>query len=234
MTHSGARIWIVETSGLDAGAVAKFERSLSEDERTRAYRFRREENRREFTAAHALTRAALAHVAGCDPTTLTFTAGKHGKPAVAGPTKATSLAFSLSHTEGLVGVAVANAAVGFDLENMQTRHSTRELHEAVLTEAERRALHALPDLGQAERFFRLWTLKEAYMKARGLGLHIDPRKVSVEVEGERARLTEPAGEDAVWSVTTSIVRPGFAMGVCQVIGSGTPVTEDGVRVLRNS
>jgi 4'-phosphopantetheinyl transferase len=84
-----------------------------------------------------------------------------------------ALAFNAAHTRGLVTCAVALAdAVGVDLEHPSDRDRTFEIAQRVFSEAEVDALRSMPPEVRDDRFFDYWTLKEAYVKGRGMGLSL--------------------------------------------------------------
>jgi len=82
------------------------------------------------------------------------------------------LRFSLAHTEGLVALAVTlRSAVGIDVEPRSRRVTVHEIARRFFSPSEAAALDALPPEQQPDAFLDYWTLKEAYVKATGLGLH---------------------------------------------------------------
>jgi 4'-phosphopantetheinyl transferase len=83
------------------------------------------------------------------------------------------LHFSLSHTDGCVAVAVSSSPlVGVDVQAMRERESFVAVAAHAFAADEAAALRALPPGEQMNRFFDYWVLKEAYVKARGLGLRL--------------------------------------------------------------
>jgi 4'-phosphopantetheinyl transferase len=161
------------------GAAARnaCEAVISPEERARRDRFVFERNRREFLFAHGLVRRALSRHAPVAPREWRFVDGPHGRPEVAGPATAPLLRFNLTHADGLVACVVADAAataagvdVGIDAEVTDRPGPTVDLAERYFAPTEVAAIRALPPDAQRESFFRYWTLKEAYIKARGLGL----------------------------------------------------------------
>jgi 4'-phosphopantetheinyl transferase len=169
------RILTLPLAGLDEASVAPLGAVLDAEERRRAARFLFPRNRVEFVAAHALTRAALAAaLPGAAPAAFGFRPGPYGKPEALLPDgRPAPLSFNLSHTDGLVGVAVAatpGLRLGFDLEPL-ARRVTPEVARTVYRPEELAWLAAQPDedswrLG----FLRLWTLKESFIKATGRGI----------------------------------------------------------------
>ena len=167
------RVWTMATEGLNEAAAAPWAAVLDASERARAARFVFPHSRVTFIAAHALVRAALAAATGASPAAFGFTAGAHGKPQARLDGRPAGVAFNLSHTEGLVGVAVApELPLGFDIEPM-TRRAPLEIARRYFSASETAWLEGLAAPARGEAFFRLWTLKEAFIKATGKGLTQD-------------------------------------------------------------
>lgn len=142
---------------------------LTEDERARHSAFVLERSRREFLATRALVRASLSRYVAVRPEDWRFQADARGRPEVASP--AFPFHFNLSNTEGLVVCAVATVReIGVDVENVESRRAPLEVARRYFSEAEATDLERLPVEAQRERFFTYWTLKEAYLKACGMGL----------------------------------------------------------------
>ena len=142
---------------------------LSPDERARQKRPTLEGKRREILLTRALARSVLSRYADVDPRDWRFGATANGRPYIAGPKM--SFDFNLAHTAGLIVCLVAAAgAVGVDVETMTRRTDLEEVAAHFFSPAENAALRALPPEKRRERFFTYWTLKEAYLKGRGLGL----------------------------------------------------------------
>ncbi len=153
---------------------------LSAEERERHGRFRFERGRRSFLLAHALTRVVLAGCTGVAPGALEFEVNGYGKPALRnGP------AFNLSHTCGMVAVAVtAGTDVGVDVEDTRRVGDWAGVSGKVFSAAELEALRQVDAARRQERFYEQWTLKEAYLKARGMGLSLPLDGFSVKVGEE--------------------------------------------------
>jgi 4'-phosphopantetheinyl transferase len=161
---------------------------LSEDERTRHARFRFESDRDIYLVAHVLVRRMLSRIAGASPDSFSFTAGEHGRPEISEPAQACGFRFNLSHTHGLVACAVTRAAdIGVDVEYVERKVEVMSVANHVFSIVEVAGLAALGGEAQRERFFELWTLKEAYIKAIGKGLSAPLRAITFD----------PAGPDPV-------------------------------------
>lgn len=206
------RVWTMTTAGLDEAAVAPWAGLLDATENARAARFVFPHSRITFIAAHALARAALAAAAGAPPAAFGFAAGAHGKPAALLHGRPAGLAFNLSHTNGLVGVAVASVPglpLGFDLEPVD-RRAPMEVARRYFTDAEIAWLDGLPEAARAEGFFRLWTLKEAFIKATGKGLTQDLSSFWFGVDPPAiAFAPDLPGRAQDWCFVQRIVHGGF-------------------------
>jgi len=143
---------------------------LSEDEQARWHKFRFVRHAREFLATRALVRTALSHYVPLAPADWRFQANAHGKPAVE---PSCGLRFNLSNSPGLVVCLISQGAeVGVDVEPYERAQKIAGLAPEVFSPRELAQLAALRGPERADRALSLWTLKEAYIKARGLGLSL--------------------------------------------------------------
>ncbi len=168
-------VWLAEPDALAwRGELAGCAALLSDAERDRAERFVHERDQRGYVAAHALTRAALSWcVPHVRPEVWQFTPGRYGRPEIAAPRLPRRLRVNLSHTDGLVGcVVTVGTDCGVDLEPVDRRLNLRRLARKVLAPTELVHVEATDGPEQRELFARYWTLKEAYVKARGLGMSV--------------------------------------------------------------
>jgi 4'-phosphopantetheinyl transferase len=187
---------------LDAPAVARLETCLDDRERETAGRFRADDDRRAYIAAHALVRLMLSHGTPIRPNHWHFLSDTHGKPELALPASSPRIRTSLSHTTGLVAAAVTvDHDVGVDVEDFTTDAFITEVAQSVLAPAEVEALLSLAETQRPQMFGAIWTLKEAYAKAVGLGLTIPFQSFSIALEGADASLSlkaEPASDWLLW------------------------------------
>jgi 4'-phosphopantetheinyl transferase len=205
-------VWLARP---DAAARDRDRAVLSADERAAADRFHFERDRDLYTTAHALLRRALTHHGGRDTAAWDFERNAYGCPRIAG---GSPLRFNLSHTPGLVAVAIAvDREVGVDVEHVARPGATVELADDFFAPAEVRALRALPAAEQRERFFAYWTLKESYIKARGMGLSIPLAQFAFDLSdpaGIRIAFTAPLVDDpAAWYFERSQPTPEHAMAI---------------------
>ena len=159
-------------------------RLLSEDEQARWQTFKFEEHRREYLATHALARTALSYHGKLSPEAWRFRPSAYGKPALV---PECGLSFNLSNSRALVVCLVAeNADVGVDVEPNSRAQTILEVARSVFSELELKQLEALKADDRLRRCLQLWTLKEAYIKARGIGLRLPLSKFSFEFDEDRA------------------------------------------------
>ncbi len=144
---------------------------LSPDEHERMARFVFERDRRSFLLTRALVRTTLSRYCAVAPADWAFITNVHGRPEILDrPRGVPDLRFNLSHTEGLIACAVTiGREVGVDVEHTQ-RRLTHDVAARFFAPREANDLKALPADEQPKAFFDYWTLKEAYIKARGFGL----------------------------------------------------------------
>lgn len=177
-SFSGAtviHVWTLPVDGLDEAAAAPLIAVLDESERARGARFVTARHRVLFVAAHALVRAALSVLADEPPGAWRFVADENGKPAAYLGPRPAPLTFNLSHTAGLAGVAaIAHPgwALGFDLEPL-ARDVRLAVANRFFSRHETLWLAGLAEPLRRAGFLRLWTLKEAFIKATGKGLTQD-------------------------------------------------------------
>lgn len=153
---------------------------LSQSERDRAARFHFDRDREAFVLSHALLRHALSASMPRRPESWQFIESNFGKPRIAPDQGNEPLTFNLSHTPGLVACAVAwNLDIGIDVENVERAVEEDQLAFRSFSQREQDYLHHSPPALKRQRFFEIWTLKEAYIKARGLGLSIPLESFSV-------------------------------------------------------
>jgi 4'-phosphopantetheinyl transferase len=162
-------IFLIPTT-LPAQALAHFETLLSTDEQTTIARLRIAAKRTEALISRALLRQTLAHFLHTAPQQLTFTTNPHGKPLL----KNSPLHFNLSHTGGDPGMVILavtfDHALGIDIESLNRKIEHEDLARRFFTPTESAALLALPTADRHTAFFRIWTRKEALLKATGQGI----------------------------------------------------------------
>ncbi len=153
--------------------VAAYENLLSDDELEQYRQLKQAEHRLEYLLGHALLRTTLARYTGSDPASLRFESNRFGKPELASETGDQPLQFNLAHSNGLVVCAVtARAHIGVDVEYHANSQALLQVADDYFSETEVADLQSRPEQEQDQYFFRYWTLKESFIKAKGEGLSI--------------------------------------------------------------
>jgi 4'-phosphopantetheinyl transferase len=165
---------------------------LDDKERAQAARFRFVHLAETYIVAHAALRSVLAQWVGQRPQDLVFDVNAYGKPHMAQPG---APVFSLSHTVGAALCAVAPSGdIGVDIEK-QRPLAHDDLVGRFFSVAEVQQFDALPPDQQEAGFFSGWTRKEAYIKAKGLGLSLPLNQFSVEMSPQ----LEPSLRSSEWA-----------------------------------
>lgn len=188
---------------------------LSSDEQERARRFRVERPRDEFVLTRGTLRCLLAQYLGIIPPEVRFSYAVQGKPALEGES---TLCFNVSHTDGLALMAfVKRRAIGVDVEKLDRKIEAERLAERFFSERECQALRPLRRDELQAAFFRCWTRKEAYIKAKGSGLSLPLHQFDVSIaERDRDALlaTRPDPTEAArWTVCDVPMCTGYVAAV---------------------
>ncbi|HEX4140166.1 MAG TPA: 4'-phosphopantetheinyl transferase superfamily protein [Candidatus Methylacidiphilales bacterium] len=179
---SAVVVWLANVPELQ-DELAGLEALLDPRERERAESFRFAEDRARFTVGRGLLRHGLRRYAPKVPPAIEMAYSSLGRPLV--PAEYEAPRFSISHTRDLVALAfAAGAQAGVDLEYMQPPVDLLELAERILSEEDLHAFVSLPRHERLPAFFRVWTRKEAYLKARGEGIATGLQDVSVSLAAE--------------------------------------------------
>jgi 4'-phosphopantetheinyl transferase len=193
---------------------------ISPEESARAARFMFDRDRARFIVAHAALRAILARYTGQAATDLLLRVAEKGKPYLAEHPR---VRFNLSHSGTFAMAAVAlDREVGVDIERIRRERSTTGIAERFFAPAEVRELNAAPEPLRVAAFFACWSRKEAYIKARGLGLSIPLDSFEVSL-GEVAELRSAEDRER-WSMRALEAPDGYAAALVAE-GSGWRVRQ---------
>jgi 4'-phosphopantetheinyl transferase len=169
-----AHLWYVDPDAIeDWYLLAAYHTVMAPDEAQQQARYRFLTGRKEYLVTRALVRSVLSAYAPILPKDWKFIRNKHGRPEVAGPHGAPRIRFNLSNTKGLIVCLVAkDRELGVDVEDIHRTGETVAIADRFFSPIEAAELVRQPPHRQRDRFFDYWTLKEAYIKARGMGLAI--------------------------------------------------------------
>jgi 4'-phosphopantetheinyl transferase len=179
------RVWLWFADEVAGDLESRFRPWFSDDEQARCDRLKLDRVRLEYVMTRVLVRQSLSLAEpSVAPAAWTFERNEHGKPEVSGPIGAGTLRFNVSNTYGLVACAITrHNDLGVDVEARDRNSDGIAIADRYFSVQEVTDLKALPTSQQAHRFFEYWTLKEAYIKARGLGLAIPLGQFSFRLDG---------------------------------------------------
>jgi 4'-phosphopantetheinyl transferase len=219
-------IWLAVPEKIqEPAAVARLESLLDDEETAAMRRFRFERDWHTYLVAHALLRTALSRHVRCDPKTWAFQRNDYGRPEVVPAQQpAKKLSFSLSHTRGLAAcVVAAGCDVGVDVESLDREIDSLGFARSHFAPEEIAELERTPPPSRHAVFLEMWTLKEAWTKARGLGLSIplDSFFFTRDAAGEIVVNHAGRTEGGRWTFALTNPTPGhqLALAVRQVAES---------------
>jgi 4'-phosphopantetheinyl transferase len=186
----------------EAELTLRYGQLLSPAECDKQRRFVFEDKRREYLLTRTFVRTVLSRYARVDRRDWRFAANRHGRPFIANPAIATPLEFNISNTQGFIVCLVATIPqVGIDAEFKSRPTRFLEIADRFFSPGEAAALKQLPTAAQRDRFYIYWTLKEAFLKARGGGLNISLDSFSFDLDQPEIALTFARGvedEASAW------------------------------------
>ncbi|MCQ8105886.1 4'-phosphopantetheinyl transferase superfamily protein [Methylomonas sp. SURF-2] len=182
---------------------------LSDEERGKAEKLINDEVRMRYISARAVVRRVLSGYLACKPEAVRFALGEHGKPYLPGQ----GIYFNLSHSRDALLLAVSDLRhVGIDIEAVKPRKGMPEIARRCFSEKELAVWLELSPRERTAAFFRLWTIKEAFVKAVGRGLSAGLERCEVDMTGRGRLLAIPGeyGRADDWTVAELVCGEGFA------------------------
>ena len=183
LSRGEVHLWHLSTDDAkQQGWLARYDHLLTNEDRARQQKFVFEKDRDQFLIARAFLRTTLSRYSHQKPADWQFQVNKFGKPSIVNGPADSGIRFNLSHCAGLIicGVTIG-CEIGVDCENIDRRLEIEQLAPRVFSTSEQQFLASRPASEQKETFFRFWTLKEAYIKARGIGMSLPLQKFSIEL-----------------------------------------------------
>ena len=214
----------------NAAREAEALRWLSDVEQTRRERFLQAAARSRYTLSRAALRAILCERLECDASELAIEPGEFGKPFALVRSGPAEISFNVSHSgrHGLIAVA-REGRLGVDVEELVKPRGLDILIGATLTPGEQADLLTMKQTERTRDFFRLWTIKEALVKARGTGLSVDVSTFEVPAEMRQGTVSGvfrfPDSPAASWRVVDLGGRDFAAAVAYEVMPSEGSATE---------
>jgi 4'-phosphopantetheinyl transferase len=204
----------------DKGLLGHYRELLVAEEKEQEQRFHFSRDRHRYLVTRAMVRTVLSRYTLTDPASWLFSVGAYGRPEIANvESRSETPSFNISHTQGLIVLGVAKRrAIGVDVENVLEREVSIDIADQFFSREEVAALAQVPTHQKKYRFFEYWTFKEAYIKARGMGLSLPLDKFSFRYPQEATVdiAIHPELEDASsrWQLWQFKPNPRFLIAVC--------------------
>ncbi len=201
---------------LDLGLVGQESESLitlfSKEEKRRLKSFKFKKDRLRYRMTHYMKRLVIANYLNELPEKLNFTLGNQGKPAISAQQNWLNLQFNISHSHQIILMGVTlEDPIGIDTEYHAEDFSVESLGEIIFSPYEKQFFLKLTCQEKKKAFFRCWTRKEAYLKAKGCGIINYLAKISVDMNELPVKnwLRVPIEEktDIIWKL--------FPLNICK-------------------
>lgn len=225
-------LWLTACSDCNGDLLEHYRSLLSDEELRRESRFVFARDRRRYLVTRALVRTVLSRYGPTPPAAWRFTTNPYGRPDVdnnGDPERA--LSFNLAHTSEMVLLGVTHGGpIGVDIEDVRHERAPLDVANHFFAANEVASLNALPPAARPERFFAYWTLKESYIKARGMGLSIPLDSFAFDLADADMRIgfsrRGPSIDDDArdWRFWQIIPAPGHLAAVCVACDTETAPT----------
>jgi 4'-phosphopantetheinyl transferase len=230
LTPAEIHVWLAFYDGIaDERLHSAYRALLNAAERAQEPRFHFAADRRRYLVTRALVRIVMSRYACVDPREWIFSTNPHGRPEVVNPrARDAGMSFNISHTRGLIVLGVTRRrALGVDVEHVRAREVSIDIAAHYFAQPEVAALTAVAPQQRQYRFFEYWTLKEAYIKARGMGLSLPLDKFSFQLsdDGGVEMVIDPelADDAARWGFWQFRPVPEYLVAICaERVAAGSP------------
>jgi 4'-phosphopantetheinyl transferase len=218
---SEIHLWLVDYDAISDEALhLAYRELLSAEERAQEPKYYFAKDRRRYLVTRVLVRTVLSRYVPIDPRDWVFGTNAYGRPHALNPqAENMRLTFNLSHTHSMIvlGVTVGRA-LGVDVENIRAREVSIGVADRFFSPLEADELANTPSHRQQHRFFEYWTFKEAYIKARGMGLQLPLDKFSFDYPDDsrvRIAIDQELGDDpARWRFWQLQPEADYLLAVC--------------------
>ncbi|MCL2925797.1 MAG: 4'-phosphopantetheinyl transferase superfamily protein [Trichodesmium sp. MAG_R04] len=213
LSENNVHIWSTNLK-LSSGKIEELSTILSPDEKDRANRFYFERDKNRFIIARGTLRKILSRYLNIESKKLQFTYSDRGKPYL----QNTSILFNLSHSQDLALYAITKVSlIGIDLEYIRPINDAENLAKRFFSLQEYNLISQLPSQKQQETFLKMWTCKEAYLKATGDGLAGSLEKVEISLTPEKPveffSINGDIEEASHWYLYQFIPQPNYIAAV---------------------
>lgn len=164
-------LWCIDPIKLSESSISYLEKMLDKDERRKLQQYKNIKSQHTALVTRSISRLILSQYTKTSPSKLSFTSNQHGKPKLINNEE--NIRFNLSHNNELIIMAVClEDEIGCDIENPSRKVNIEPIARRYFSKQEYSELNNLPELLKISRFFEIWTLKEAFVKATGVGISL--------------------------------------------------------------
>lgn len=181
---------------------------LSDQEKSKAERFKSEADYNCFVSVHALLRIELSKLLGAKAKSIKIGESEYGKPFISGM----DLPFSLSRTKNLFAFVVghSNQFLGIDIEQIKPEIDFMNISRNYFNVKEQELILSFNNIDDQKRtFFEIWTRKEALLKAIGIGINTELSKVPVLDGGNMVDLAGVQISNHSFKIATAMKKEAF-------------------------
>lgn len=186
LVDSDLHVWSASLAG-SPEELAHYSSLLSADEKTRAEKFYFERDRHRYIFGRGILRTLLAGYLKINPSKIEFMYGAHGKPALKKAYHDKILQFNLAHSNdwGLY-IFGWDRQLGIDLEHVRPLQDADDFAKRFFSRQESAWINSLPMDQKWGAFYKLWTCKEAFLKANGSGLTIPLNEAEIFIQDDNS------------------------------------------------
>lgn len=201
LENNQIHIWRIDINNPTVDVDHLFSDILSDDEKRRADRLRSEKDKRRFVVSRGLLRENLGSYLGAEPSDINFDYNKYGKPNIKPKYNSGNIKFNVSHSANLAIYAISkNREIGVDLEYIREVRTADKIIKRFFTKQETDFYHSQPEGKRNLAFFTLWTRKEAYSKARGMGIGLPLREFDLNLVPNSGKNNSEIKPRSQWSL----------------------------------
>lgn len=196
-------LWFIEDQAITASSLLQhYQTLLSSEEQKQHLRFHFQQDRHQYLITRSHLRSILSlYYPKILPEEWHFQKNYYGKPYIANSIDGHPIFFNVSHTNGLIVVLIATKDhIGVDAEYLKRDNNIIDLASNVFSPSENEFFQNLPPEQQPRNFFLLWTLKEAYIKARGVGIKLPMTDLIYHNKEQSVELHNKENHWQFWSI----------------------------------
>ncbi len=211
LTDREVHVWLAHLRSAHQN-IERLRSVLSDEENSRAEKFHFLEHRERWQMTRGILRILLGAYVEIPTNEIAFQYGAQGKPKLK-YCESSGVHFNASHSGDYAVFAITRAGeAGVDIERIRDDMPRRDdIAQRYFAPGEQRQLFALAEPERARAFFKLWTRKEAFVKARGTGLFSGLDQFEVALDTPRVTHGGAPGEN-FWMAELPPV-PGYAGAV---------------------